>query len=957
MSNHDHLIPQVTQLSEHVSHGGEQEQPLSASASPTHAHKSQDAPCDPLPAIISEACNRKGYDFVLWSVEAGAQYNDTGTWIRVGNGLDTTPQQGWKLHVSATVASAEAVLRRVLPVLLQQRAYFKVAASLEVLALLNQGGAGMSQIGKFITVYPQDDVQAVQLARTLHEATLGLPGPLVPSDHQLQPGSLVHYRYGGFDSRYLQTPLGEIMPALSTPDGELVADKRLVAYYKPEWVSDPFVAAGIVDESVSNRLIAGKYMIVGTLHVSPRGAVHMGVDLDNARCCVLKQARRYAMSNLDGHDACDRLRHEEQVLARLAPDPRFPTPFELVEENGDLFLAMEDVEGTTLKHVASKIAAAGQSMSVEQVVAWGREIAEALEAVHAAGFVYRDLKPTNVIVAPGGQLRLIDLELCLETASQLRASGLGTRGYMSPQQKAGQPPSFTDDVYSLGALLYGVVTGAEPSMAPQTDSLLDRPIALVNPACPEALVAVVERCLHPEPAMRFQTMRELAGALASIPDRAEAEVISRATLIGKKHDTNAYLAEIRSRYREMAKRVGDSLCRVATKPKNAPGLTWASCHPLVRGGHALDINIGSSGAVLALAELVSELADPTHRAVLEEGAECLVHARDVHNPLPGLYVGQAGIGAALLRAGQALGQVEFIDAAAHTGRLVAKQTYNSPDLFNGAAGRLRFHLWLLAETGEREHLQAALEAGEWLLSKAQEVAESAGSELCWAIPSGYSGLSGNAYLGYAHGAAGIADALLDLFEATADGRFLLAAQSAGRWLVRQAVVTLRDGSGLDWPSVEGGTASMPFWCHGAAGIGRFFLHAAELDALPQARSTAERAAASVIMGARAAGPTQCHGLSGNIEFVLDAFQATGDYGYMREVWQLARLLEAFATERGEGLVWSSESPTVFSPDYMTGYAGVAMCLLRLAAAERLPHQLSLRGFQYKGQGQAARQQM
>jgi lantibiotic modifying enzyme len=341
---------------------------------------------------------------------------------------------------------------------------------------------------------------------------------------------------------------------------------------------------------------------------------------------------------------------------------------------------------------------------------------------------------------------------------------------------------------------------------------------------------------------------------------------------------------------------------------------------------------------------VAKLGDPHHAEVLRRGGEWLVAAPGLEGaPLPGLYVGEAGIGTALLRAGQVLGDEELIAAAAERGRRVAALPYSSPDLLNGTAGRLRFHLFLWDATGAPEHLRDAITCGERLLAAATRNDDG----VCWTIPSGYLDLSGKSCLGYAHGAAGIADALLDLFEATGDDRFLASARDAGRWLLPQALPALDDGSGLDWPDLHGAALNGTFWCRGAAGVGRFFLHAADLDILPEAAETAARAARAVARGSRWTSATQCHGLAGSIEFLLDVYQATADRAYLIEARSLARILEAFATERDGLLVWPSESPHVYSPDYMVGYAGVGVCLLRLADPDRHPHQLSRRGFQYR----------
>lgn len=127
-------------------------------------------------------------------------------------------EQGWKLHISAGVASFAAILEQALPILLAERAAFKVVASLRKLAQLNYAEFGASQIGKFATIYPRDDEQAIRLAVALDQATRGLRGPAIPTDRPLTPGSLIYYRYGGFADRNLQTHAGQLLPAIVAPD-------------------------------------------------------------------------------------------------------------------------------------------------------------------------------------------------------------------------------------------------------------------------------------------------------------------------------------------------------------------------------------------------------------------------------------------------------------------------------------------------------------------------------------------------------------------------------------------------------------------------------------------------------------------------------------------------------------------------------------------------------------------
>jgi hypothetical protein len=894
---------------------------------------------DPIGAMLAAACDRetRGADWHL-ATPAGT----LGPWIEVSHIAATPPTQGWKLHVSAGVASAVEVLRRALPVLMAEPVHFKVAASLRRLYELNLEEGGRSQAGKFITIYPNDDAQAVRLAVALDEATRGLRGPGIPSDRPLRPGSVVHYRYGAFRSRYLQTPLGVITPAIEAPDGSLVPDRRSIIYHAPAWAVDPFVAAGVVERRPAlDLLIGGRYLTVAVLQKTPRGMVRLAVDTRTGERRVLKQARRDS-GVAPEEEADERLRHEAEVLRLLAPDPRVPTVYDLIRHHGDPVLVMEECTGLTVEQHVQELAVAGRFLSNDQIVAWGRELASLLGIVHDHGFIYNDLKSPNVIVSADGHLRLIDFETACRPGEVQGPEIASTPGFASPQRAAGLPPTIADDIYSLGALLYFMATSADPSHAPNQLALLDRPVALVNPGVDPGVARVIERCLAPGPAARFPSMAAVELALRAVGDEAPVRAIrprrARAGSLSRRD---------RRRCRRLARRLANSICRTAEPVPDGPGVTWISTRA---SGDALwrrDLNSGPAGTVLVLAELATAFSSTVLRATLADAARWLAVAPSLADPpLPGLYVGEAGIGAALLRAGQVLGRRNLVTEAVERGRLVASLPYKCPDLFNGTAGRLRFHLLLWDATGDAEHLHAALAAGEHLLA----TAEDAGSGgLRWRIPPGYEAAGGVAYLGYAHGAAGIAHALLDLFEATGDHRFRDAARGAGMWLQRCAVPALDDGSGLDWPTTEDGSRPGALWCHGAAGVGRFFLHAARLALLPDADELAARAARTASRAARWAGPTQCHGLAGNAEFLIDVYQATGDASYLHDAMAMARLLEAFATERDGLLMWPSDTRNDWAPDYMVGYAGVAACLLRLSDPEDRPHLLSRAGFRVAAQ--------
>jgi hypothetical protein len=536
--------------------------------------------------------------------------------------------------------------------------------------------------------------------------------------------------------------------------------------------------------------------------------------------------------------------------------------------------------------------------------------------------VFRDLKPDNVIVGPDGHLRLVDFGL-VTSCGAARSPGLGTAGYLPPEAEDGSGlVAPTDDVYGLGALLYALATGAEPSATPRSRiDLTERPPGLLNPDLGPGLISVVARCLDPGASRRYRSMPAVAAALANL-DQAPAQLSPPHPIVAFASDTEA---QARADAALLARRLGDAICAGA-RPTPDGLRVPVSGHPRAYGFAARDVNVGTAGIVLALAELVTVFGDSHHERVLEQSARWLAHVPSLSPvPLPGLYIGEAGISLALLRAGTALGEPSLVAAAVERARWIATLPHTRLDLFTGTAGRLRFHLLAWEALGQPAQLDAARAAGDVLLQCATPAAD---GSLRW--------LTGEAgdppCANYAHGAAGIADALLDLYEATADERYWRAASGVATWLRTLARPVLVDGSGVDWPSAEDGALSAGAWCRGAAGTGVFFLHAARLG-LAGAGELADRAGRAVAKGSRWAGPSQCHGLAGSIELLLDLYQATADTALLAEARALERALRAFAIERDGILTVEAGWRHMVSPDYMVGYGGVATCLLRLADPE------------------------
>jgi serine/threonine protein kinase len=854
------------------------------------------------------------------------KYTEIGQYLQVGN-VDKV--QGWILHVSVIVSQLPRLLKVIIPELVSENVPFRIVLDKTVAKDVLDGHLGITQVGKLISIYPSDENQAAKLAIQLTTITQEYKGPNIPTDYHL--GGRIYTRYGGINPLLLSDATGKQDKYIYNSDGVLTPDPYCIPFSLPHNITWPYAFLGTPDKKLQRKLYKKIYKPVSTLKHDPRGNVYKAIYIKGAfkiARCVLKQGVRHMISDDYERDIIDRLiwqKELHQKMADLLPIPKILDYF-MEDENG--YLVMEYIKGKTLYEHIMTINHSGttwtQMSNPNQIrlIDYLLEIIRIINIFHENGYIHRDITTQNFIINEKGKLYLIDIELAysLKENKPTPPFGLGTPGFMSPEQLIISSPTFKEDIYGIGALMIELFTSLSPLkfathdidyMKNQLNFFIEN----------QAISDVITACLDYEPNKRPDLL-EVQAVIVDYRQHLSLKSIPEGPTANTKHLYNVS--------NNLTNIIQSALLGLSRPPTLMSDKIWISrvadsSNNTFKGNRIYSIDIGIQQGISGVMYVLSQAklngfdissSQNSYQSSLKYIED--YYLNHLPNIAPGLYFGAAGIAIMMAKGIEA----HLIESSLKNANYIEQCLTLPPvslDVSSGIAGQGIATLLCASVIGPPLTKQLLQKFTDQLL----DTQEKDGS---WSSLNISNGKKAKPKLGFGQGVTGITWLLLEYFHLYNDTNVHTALMKSLQWIRKQT---------NDLKCLQNEIKLQKLLQHEenpidvASGLVLTFIKAYETLKLPIYRQIVEDLLSQYPQHATDNNYSQYDGLTGFGEIYMEAGNVFNNPNWISRANWIANVITHTLIPGVEGSgYWLLNETTKPTADLLTGNSGIIHFLLR-----------------------------
>jgi serine/threonine protein kinase len=838
---------------------------------------------------------------------------------------DMPSSDGWLLHISIVKQQMAELLPSLLDYLGQYNYPFIIPVNKDFHTIILDGRAGLTQVGKVVSIYIVEDDALYELVNYLTVLTAGLKGPSIPTAvHVSQCLAISYGRFFNDPDLYMNRHYSDLFGyQAQNVLLQILADNQL------KW---PFKERLHLKKSRYTRLIKKQYVPIQSLKNDSKGNVIKCIKINriyDMQWCVLKQGKKNQCVDDHGRDVSDRLSWQCEVHNHLTGKIPLSKVIEYFEINDDAYLAFEYIDGVPLSAKVSTLCQGviWKALSLEirrEITGYLIQVIGIIIAFHQNGFIHRDINPGNFLVTDNGLVVPIDFELCYNAIEKQPSPPftLGTPGYISPQQLNNLLPAIEDDIYSLGALIIKVLTGSSPSKL-QQNSLKSMIHTLGFFLGYGLLSTTICACLNPD-ASRRPILKNILLALEAYSERLLTVRIKDDNVIINDQIHNEIQLTIQRGIKSLNSKLmtGDKnewISKTQTSEMLVNQLMNYSWYP---GFYA-----GASGILftLSFAKKLGFEINSQKDAIYFNFDYLAQQTGDFKDLQPGLWHGSYGVGiviCSMMGSGLIDSNPDYIE---QIHQLLSKPT-NELSVANGLSGQ-GLSILYCQEQLQLPNLQDQLHSIISTIIKQQK------KDGSWLLNLEAAQTKAIAITGFGLGVAGITYFLLQYYSSYEEKEVRDAIIKSLDWLIKNRI---RVNSEPTWALNAQNRIVDPWLENGFSGVALTLIKAFELLQNPDYKDAAVSALLNHPRYISSNYPMLGNGLSGLGLVYLEAFKVFKDPEWKNRADHiLSFLLHSYKLSDDDCIFWLNENDTRPTATLMEGNSGILHFLIRYMYPEKV----------------------